>query len=82
MFSEKLLHLDCYMPTDDMKAAAATPPREALGLPQDAVVLCSMNGAWKLTPQMMQLWCEIVRAWEPSNASAASPPQNPALRSL
>jgi len=60
LFDEKLLLLDCYLPTDDRKAEPKTPPRSELGLPQDALVLAGMNNAWKITPQMMRTWCEIL----------------------
>lgn len=60
-FSEKLIHLDCYMPTDARKHEPAPPSRAEFELPQDAVVLASMNNSWKLDAQMMGLWCEVLR---------------------
>jgi len=60
-FSEKLLHLDCYQPTDDKRPEPRTPERSRLGLPDEALVLCSMNAAVKITPMIMAQWCEILR---------------------
>ncbi|MBV9136179.1 MAG: hypothetical protein JO357_03885 [Hyphomicrobiales bacterium] len=60
-FSEKLIHLDCYMPTDERKHEPSPRKRSEFGLPNDAVVLCSMNNTWKLDAEMMALWCEILR---------------------
>ncbi|MBV9567296.1 MAG: tetratricopeptide repeat protein [Hyphomicrobiales bacterium] len=60
-FSEKLIHLDCYMPTDERKRAPQPRSRAEFGLPEDAVVLASMNNNWKLDAEMMALWCDILR---------------------
>jgi protein O-GlcNAc transferase len=60
-FSEKLIHLDCYMPTDDRKHVPMPRSRAEFGLPRDAIVLASMNNSWKLDAEMMMLWCEILR---------------------
>ena len=60
-FSEKILYLDCYMPTDDRKPEPKARSRSEFNLPEDAIVLASMNNSWKLTPAMMTLWCEVLR---------------------
>jgi protein O-GlcNAc transferase len=60
-FSEKLIRLDCYMPTDDRKPEPAPRARGEFDLPEDALVLASMNNSWKLNAEMMTLWCEILR---------------------
>jgi protein O-GlcNAc transferase len=60
-FSERLLHLDCYMPTDDSRPEPRRRERGEFGLPSEAIVLSSMNGPWKLTQAIMALWCEILR---------------------
>jgi predicted O-linked N-acetylglucosamine transferase (SPINDLY family) len=60
-FVEKPLHLDCYMPTDNSRPEPKPRDREEFGLPQDAVILGSMNNSWKLTSTLMTLWCEILR---------------------
>ena len=60
-FSEKLIHLDCYMPTDRQKHEPRRRSRGEFGLPEDAIVLASMNNSWKLNAEMMALWCEILR---------------------
>ena len=60
-FSETVLYLDCYQPTDSRRTIAPPPPRAALGLPDDAVVVASMNAAWKLNPPLLDVWAGILR---------------------
>jgi len=61
-FSEKLLYLECYQPTDENRIMSRAPSRADVGLPDDAVVLASMNAPWKLNPRLFDLWGEILRA--------------------
>jgi predicted O-linked N-acetylglucosamine transferase (SPINDLY family) len=60
-FSEKVIHLDCYMPTDDRKHEPQPRSRAEFKLPEDVIVLASMNNSWKLDAETMALWCEILR---------------------
>lgn len=60
-FSERILYLDCYQPTDPRRKLLEAPSRAALGLPEGAVVLASMNAAWKLNPPLLDVWAEILR---------------------
>lgn len=60
-FSETVLYLDCYQPTDPSRTIGRTPSRESLGLPPDGVVLASMNAAWKLNPRLLDVWADILR---------------------
>ena len=60
-FTERILNLDCYMPTDNSKAEPKRRDRSEFGLPGDAIILCSMNNSWKLTSTMFALWCDILR---------------------
>ena len=59
-FSEKLLYLDCYQPTCRQRQVDPLPSRSALGLPEHALVLGSMNAAWKLTPALFDRWAELL----------------------
>lgn len=61
-FTEKVVRLSCYQP-NDRKRIVATPPRRAEeGLPDDAFVFCSLNGAQKFTPVMFSGWLAVLKA--------------------
>jgi predicted O-linked N-acetylglucosamine transferase (SPINDLY family) len=60
-FTERVLRLPCYQPTDAGRAVAAAPERAALGLPEGALVIASMHRAWKLNPRLFDVWGEILR---------------------
>ena len=60
-FTEHIAQLDgCYQPNDGARALPPCPPRAALGLPDDAVVLCCFNQTYKLSPHMLDLWARIL----------------------
>jgi predicted O-linked N-acetylglucosamine transferase (SPINDLY family) len=60
-FTEHIAQLDgCYQPNDSARPLPPCPPRAALGLPQDAVVLCCFNQTYKLSPHMLDLWARIL----------------------
>ncbi|MES2711788.1 MAG: glycosyl transferase, partial [Pseudomonadota bacterium] len=60
-YTERVLRLPCYQPNDRARVVAETPTRAALGLPEDATVFCSFNGAQKITPFVFARWMEILR---------------------
>ena len=62
-FDEALI----YLPVSDRPGGECTPalsplPRHAQGLPGDAVVLACFNQIAKLTQEVFDLWCELLRA--------------------
>ena len=60
-FTEHIAQLDgCYQPNDTARPLLPCPPRAALGLPDDAVVLCCFNQTYKLSPNMLDLWARIL----------------------
>ena len=60
-FTEQIAQLDgCYQPNDAARPLPPCPPRAALGLPDDAVVLCCFNQTYKLSPKMLDLWSRIL----------------------
>jgi predicted O-linked N-acetylglucosamine transferase (SPINDLY family) len=60
-FTEHIAQLDgCYQPNDAARPLPPRPPRAALGLPEDAVVLCCFNQTYKLSPRMLDLWARIL----------------------
>ncbi len=62
-FSEKVLRLPCYQPNDRNRIISdRTPSRRDAGLPEDAVVYCSFNGAQKITPHTWKRWMDILAA--------------------
>jgi predicted O-linked N-acetylglucosamine transferase (SPINDLY family) len=50
------------MPTDPARPLPQPAPRAQLGLPADAVVLCSFNQAVKLRPDTFAGWCAILQS--------------------
>jgi predicted O-linked N-acetylglucosamine transferase (SPINDLY family) len=62
-YAELLVELPwSYQVNDRSREAAATPPRDALGLPAGAVVLCCFNSTYKLNPEVLDAWARILAA--------------------
>ncbi len=62
-FSEKIIRLpDCYQINDRQRPLPPPLSRAHYGLPDDAVVFASFNQTYKLTPELLALWAEILRA--------------------
>lgn len=60
-YSEAIAQLPAsYQPNDRRRALPPAPPRAALGLPEDAVVLCCFNQTYKISPRMLDHWAAIV----------------------
>ena len=60
-YSERVVRLPCYQPTDRKRAIAGpAPARHDLGLPDDAVVYCCFNGTQKITPSTFRGWMTIL----------------------
>jgi predicted O-linked N-acetylglucosamine transferase (SPINDLY family) len=59
-YSEKVLRLPCYQPNDRKRTVAAAPSRQDEGLPEGALVYCSLNGAQKITPEIFSAWMTIL----------------------
>ena len=60
-YSEEVLRLPCYQPNDRKRVVAdRTPTRAEVGLPEDAFVFCSFNGAQKLTRRTFERWIAIL----------------------
>ncbi len=53
---------DTFMATDDKRRIAEhTPTREECGLPQEAFVFCCFNNAYKMTPEVFNIWMTLLR---------------------
>ena len=62
-FSERIVRMPhSFMPNDDRQAIAGEPPRRRdLGLPESGFVFCAFNNAYKLNPQMFEIWMRLLR---------------------
>ncbi|MEW2914359.1 hypothetical protein [Leisingera sp. JC11] len=62
-YTEKVLYMpDCYQSNDDgRKAAAFKPTRADMGLPEDAVVFCSFNSPYKVSPDEFDIWMKLLK---------------------
>ena len=62
-FTERVLRLPhTHQPFDPAIAATATPARDRLGLPDDALVLASLVPHWKLTRPVFDVWMRTLAA--------------------
>ncbi|MBW8458683.1 MAG: tetratricopeptide repeat protein [Thiobacillus sp.] len=60
-YSETLAWMPhCYQPNDPKLVVGAKPTRRELGLPEEGVVFCSFNQAYKLTPAIFTIWCRLL----------------------
>ncbi len=59
-YSERVVRLPCYQPTDRKRICAAPPTRKEVGLADDAMVYCCFNGTQKITPAMFRRWMAIL----------------------
>lgn len=60
-YTEKVVRLPCYQPTDRKRAVA--PPlenRAAIGLPETGTVFCCFNGSHKITRFVIERWLTIL----------------------
>ena len=61
-FSETLaLMPHCYQPNDNRRPVGAAVTRAEVGLPDKALVLCNFNASYKISPQVFELWMEVLR---------------------
>ncbi|CUH81690.1 type IV pilus biogenesis/stability protein PilW [Tritonibacter multivorans] len=67
-YCEKILYMpNCYQPTDENRYIAETGKTRAdHGLPEDAFVFASFNGAYKVTPAEFDIWMELLKEVENS----------------
>jgi protein O-GlcNAc transferase len=61
-YTEKIAYMDCFMPHDDqLKVAAKKFTRPELGLPDEGFVFCGFNNSYKITPQVWDIWMNILK---------------------
>jgi predicted O-linked N-acetylglucosamine transferase (SPINDLY family) len=62
-YAEQVVRLPvCYQSNDRRRPRPAAASRAALGLPQDAVVLCCFNQAFKITQMIFEAWLRVLAA--------------------
>lgn len=61
-YSEATAYLPhCYLITDEAQPISDAPiSRKSQNLPDDAIVFCSFNQGFKITPDVFDAWCEIM----------------------
>jgi predicted O-linked N-acetylglucosamine transferase (SPINDLY family) len=60
-FSEKIAQLPgCYQCNDGTRPLPVPPSRASQGLPEDALVLCGFNQAYKISPEVFDVWCRLL----------------------
>jgi predicted O-linked N-acetylglucosamine transferase (SPINDLY family) len=61
-YSEKPLYMpDVYQVSDRQRVVGPKPSRESCGLPAKGFVFCSFNNNYKFTPEMFDVWMNILR---------------------
>ncbi|MCC7483575.1 MAG: tetratricopeptide repeat protein [Burkholderiales bacterium] len=70
----------CYQCNDDRRPVPAALSRAECGLPETGLVLCCFNQTYKITPDVFDIWCRLIRAVPGSVlwlwASSAAAPAN------
>lgn len=62
-WSERIAYLpDTLYLCDDEARPVVSASRQELGLPEDAVIYCSLNASWKITPEDFGRWLRILSA--------------------
>ena len=62
-YSEKAAYLPgCFHPTDDARVLPPARSRQELGLPEDAIVCCSLNNSYKYNGPMFDVWARLLLA--------------------
>lgn len=60
-FAEKIAQMPvCYQPNDRQRPLPRPMHRADAGLPEDAVVLCGFNQPYKISPEVMDVWCGLL----------------------
>jgi protein O-GlcNAc transferase len=61
-FSEAIVRLPgSYQPNDRNRIVGPPMTRAECGLPSNAIIACSFNQVWKITPQIWAVWMELMR---------------------
>jgi predicted O-linked N-acetylglucosamine transferase (SPINDLY family) len=64
-YAERVIRVDgCFQPSDDERKEYGRDlsQRAQWGLPESALVFCSFNGVYKITPDVFGIWCKILKS--------------------
>lgn len=62
-FAEKIAQMPiCYQPNDRQRPRPQPRTRAQVGLPEDALVLCAFNQAYKISAEVLDVWVDLLRA--------------------
>ncbi len=63
-YAEKLVHLPgCYQVNDSQREISPqAPSRAECGLPEEGFVFCCFNNSYKITPEMFDVWMELLKS--------------------
>ncbi len=62
-YSEKMAWLpDCFLPRDSTCRRLPAPSRSDCGLPDEGFVFCCFNAPYKITPDIFDIWCRLLKA--------------------
>jgi predicted O-linked N-acetylglucosamine transferase (SPINDLY family) len=53
---------DCYMPRDLTTRRLSAPSRKDCGLPDQGIVFCCFNQSCKISPDIFDIWCRLLKA--------------------
>lgn len=60
-YKEKIAQMPvCYQPNDRQRPLPQITSRAQVGLPDDALVLCGFNQAYKVSPDVLSVWCSLL----------------------
>lgn len=60
-YTENPVYLpDCFQATDDRRPLPETISRAQVGLPERAIVCCSLNNSYKYSAQMLDIWARLI----------------------
>lgn len=61
-YTEQVAYLpDSYLPNDVSRPIGAAPARRDVQLPEDGFVFCSFNNAYKITPDVFDIWARLLK---------------------
>ena len=61
-YSEKIAQMPvCYQPNDRDRAIGPRPSRAECGLPENGFIFCSFNSPYKITAEVFDIWCRLLR---------------------
>ena len=61
-FSEKIAQLPlCYQPNDAKRERARPSQRSDWGVPEDALLLCAFHQSYKISEEVFDVWCTLLR---------------------